>query len=242
MSLAVDRHRGRHRRPVPAGPPAALPAAADRAGRRAGVRAGPGGHRGRGRAARPHHRGDHRARADDHVDDDALQRRRGAGGGAAGRHAGAAARHPGAAVRADPRPGGGHLRGGRARLRRVLAGRLGADRHPGAAQEHPLLFATGLLLTVLAMASWGSVLAPLYLLARSARTFQNSLSFPLYLLGGVLVQIDLYPAWVHRSAGWSSSPGARRCCGTAPGCGTRPPGPCRCWWSPGWPASPSAAG
>ena len=65
-----------------------------------------------------------------------------------------------------------------------------------AVPERPGFFAFGLLLTLLAMASWGSVLAPLYLLARSARTFQNSLSFPLFLLGGVLVPIDLYPAWV----------------------------------------------
>jgi ABC-2 type transport system permease protein len=65
-----------------------------------------------------------------------------------------------------------------------------------AVPEHPAPFAVGLLLTVLAMASWGSVLAPLYLLARSARTFQNSLSFPLFLLGGVLVPIELYPQWV----------------------------------------------
>jgi ABC-2 type transport system permease protein len=64
-----------------------------------------------------------------------------------------------------------------------------------AVPDRPGLFAVGLLLTVLAMAAWGSVLAPLYLLARSARTFQNSLSFPLYLLGGVLVPIDLYPEW-----------------------------------------------
>ena len=61
---------------------------------------------------------------------------------------------------------------------------------------HPVAFAAALLLTVLAMAAWGSVLAPLFLLARSARTFQNTLSFPLYLLGGVLVPVTLYPEWV----------------------------------------------
>lgn len=64
-----------------------------------------------------------------------------------------------------------------------------------AVPARPGPFAVGLVLTVLAMAAWGSVLAPLYLLARSARTFQNSLSFPLYLLGGVLVPVDLYPEW-----------------------------------------------
>jgi ABC-2 type transport system permease protein len=64
-----------------------------------------------------------------------------------------------------------------------------------AVPERLAFFALGLVLTTLAMAAWGSVLAPLYLLARSARTFQNSLSFPLFLLGGVLVPIDLYPKW-----------------------------------------------
>ena len=65
-----------------------------------------------------------------------------------------------------------------------------------AVPDRPAYFALGMALTLLAMAAWGSVLAPLFLLARSARTFQNSLSFPLYLLGGVLVPIDLYPEWV----------------------------------------------
>lgn len=62
--------------------------------------------------------------------------------------------------------------------------------------RQPVAFTAALLLTVLAMAAWGSVLAPLFLLARSTRIFQNTLSYPLFLLGGVLVPVSLYPDWL----------------------------------------------
>lgn len=57
-----------------------------------------------------------------------------------------------------------------------------------------------LLLTVVATgyATAGSavVLAALYVMTRSARTLQNALSYPFYILGGVIVPVALLPAWL----------------------------------------------
>jgi ABC-2 type transport system permease protein len=39
-------------------------------------------------------------------------------------------------------------------------------------------------------------MAALFVLARSTRTFQNSLSFPFYVLGGVLAPVSLLPGWL----------------------------------------------
>ena len=61
---------------------------------------------------------------------------------------------------------------------------------------HPTLFVLTLAITALAMIGWASVMASVFVLARSARTFQNSLSYPFYVLGGVLVPVAYLPDWV----------------------------------------------
>src|SRR5919206_1750350 len=62
--------------------------------------------------------------------------------------------------------------------------------------RHPLAFAPTLLATALAMAGTALTMAALFVLTRSARTFQNSLSFPFYVLGGVIAPVSLLPAWL----------------------------------------------
>lgn len=59
--------------------------------------------------------------------------------------------------------------------------------------ERPGLFAVTLAITALSMNGWALVMAAVFVLARSARTFQNSLSYPFLVLGGVLVPVSLLP-------------------------------------------------
>jgi ABC-2 type transport system permease protein len=61
---------------------------------------------------------------------------------------------------------------------------------------HPLVFAATVLATAVGMAATSVFMAALFVLARSARTFQNSLSYPLFVLGGVMVPVVLLPDWV----------------------------------------------
>ncbi|MFG2120205.1 ABC transporter permease [Streptomyces sp. NPDC048710] len=65
---------------------------------------------------------------------------------------------------------------------------------------HPLLFVVGVLLTAAAMAGTASCVSALFVLAPSARILQNTLSFPFFLLGGVLVPVSYLPEWL-RPAG-----------------------------------------
>lgn len=60
----------------------------------------------------------------------------------------------------------------------------------------PGLFAVTLIATVIAMSGHAGVMTSLFVLSRSARIFQNSLSFPFYVLGGVLVPITLLPSFL----------------------------------------------
>lgn len=62
--------------------------------------------------------------------------------------------------------------------------------------HHPLVFAATLAASVVAMSGTALIMAGLFVLARSARTFQNSLSYPFYVLGGVLVPVSFLPDWV----------------------------------------------
>src|SRR6266540_3001194 len=62
--------------------------------------------------------------------------------------------------------------------------------------HHPAVFAATLLLTAFAMTTTSLFLANLFVLARSAATFSNSLSYPFYVLGGILVPITLLPGWL----------------------------------------------
>jgi ABC-2 type transport system permease protein len=61
---------------------------------------------------------------------------------------------------------------------------------------HPAVFAAALLCTGVAMAGTATAMAGTFVLARSARTFQNSLSYPFYVLGGALVPVHLLPGWL----------------------------------------------
>ena len=61
---------------------------------------------------------------------------------------------------------------------------------------HPLLLAVTLAVTVPAMTGTALVMAGAFVLARSARTYQNTLNYPVYLLSGVLVPISFLPGWL----------------------------------------------
>lgn len=58
---------------------------------------------------------------------------------------------------------------------------------------HPGLFVATLLVTGLAIAGSAVIMAAVFVLARSARTFQNALSYPFFLLGGAIVPVALLP-------------------------------------------------
>ncbi len=62
--------------------------------------------------------------------------------------------------------------------------------------HHPTAFVLTVLASSAAMAGTATIMAALFVLARSARTFQNSLSYPFYVLGGVLVPVSLLPDWL----------------------------------------------
>lgn len=64
------------------------------------------------------------------------------------------------------------------------------------ALHHPVVFVTCLIATALAMAGTATILSPLFVLLPSARILQNSLSYPFYLLGGVIVPVTLLPGWL----------------------------------------------
>jgi ABC-2 type transport system permease protein len=53
-----------------------------------------------------------------------------------------------------------------------------------------------LFTTTTATAATAILMAVLFIRSRSPRIFQNSLSYPFYLLGGVLVPVSLFPGWV----------------------------------------------
>jgi ABC-2 type transport system permease protein len=62
--------------------------------------------------------------------------------------------------------------------------------------EHPAEFAAALAATAFAVSGTAVIMAGLFVLSRSPRTFQNSLSFPFYVLGGVLVPVRFLPDWL----------------------------------------------
>ncbi|MFC5906265.1 ABC transporter permease [Streptacidiphilus monticola] len=63
--------------------------------------------------------------------------------------------------------------------------------------HHPVVFVLGLLATAVATAGSACLMAALFVATRTARTFQNSLSYPFMLLGGVFVPLDRLPQWTH---------------------------------------------
>jgi ABC-2 type transport system permease protein len=62
--------------------------------------------------------------------------------------------------------------------------------------HHPGLFLAVLAVTAFATAGTALIMSVTFVLARSARTFQNSLTYPFYVLGGVIVPVALLPDWV----------------------------------------------
>lgn len=62
---------------------------------------------------------------------------------------------------------------------------------------HPFVFLVGLLATAVATAGSATLMAALFVATRTARTFQNSLSYPVLLLGGVFTPLDRLPEWTH---------------------------------------------
>lgn len=63
--------------------------------------------------------------------------------------------------------------------------------------EHPAALVLTLLVTAFATAGTSVAFAAVFVLTRNAYTFTNSLSYPLYLLGGVLVPVAILPGWLH---------------------------------------------
>lgn len=61
---------------------------------------------------------------------------------------------------------------------------------------HPGLFAASLVLTLFAMTTTSLLLANVFVLSRSAFTYTNAASYPVYLLGGILVPVTFLPDWL----------------------------------------------
>jgi ABC-2 type transport system permease protein len=62
--------------------------------------------------------------------------------------------------------------------------------------HHSELFAVTIFLTVLASACTALITAALFCLGPSVRTFQTSIQFPIFLLGGVIVPVTFLPEWI----------------------------------------------
>lgn len=61
---------------------------------------------------------------------------------------------------------------------------------------HPAVFFAALGATAAAMAGHAVLMAATFVLGESSRPFQRALSWPFYLLGGVMVPVALLPAWL----------------------------------------------
>lgn len=62
--------------------------------------------------------------------------------------------------------------------------------------EHGAVFLAALLVTGTAAAGTASILSSLFVLMPNARTVQNTLTYPFYLLGGVMVPVSHLPSWL----------------------------------------------
>lgn len=61
---------------------------------------------------------------------------------------------------------------------------------------HPGLLVVVLICTAVGMIGTASIMSAVFVHARSPRIFQNSLSYPFYVLGGAVVPTDLLPGWL----------------------------------------------
>lgn len=59
--------------------------------------------------------------------------------------------------------------------------------------HHPVVFAATLVTTAFAMTGTAVAMAALFVVSRNTRTFQNALSYPFFVLGGVIVPITFLP-------------------------------------------------
>lgn len=62
--------------------------------------------------------------------------------------------------------------------------------------RHPAVFVLTLLAAAFSMSGTAVVMAAVFSLARSSRIFQQSLTYPFYVLGGVLVPVSFLPGWI----------------------------------------------
>ncbi len=62
--------------------------------------------------------------------------------------------------------------------------------------HHAWLFAAVMTLTALASAGTALIAAAFFCLAYEVRTFQNSITFPLFLFSGILVPVSVFPDWL----------------------------------------------
>ena len=62
--------------------------------------------------------------------------------------------------------------------------------------HHPLLFAVTMLMTAFAAGGTALVAAALFTFAQSARTYQNSILYPVYIFSGILVPLTVFPDWL----------------------------------------------
>jgi len=74
---------------------------------------------------------------------------------------------------------------------------------------HPWLLVATLLTGAAATSGWATAMAGTFVLARSARLFQNAVSYPVFVLGGALVTVALLPSglrWLSRAVylSWTS--------------------------------------
>jgi ABC-2 type transport system permease protein len=68
--------------------------------------------------------------------------------------------------------------------------------HQAVVVYHPVTMAIALLATSIATAGTATAMVAIFLAIRAAQRFANSLSYPFYILGGVLAPISLLPFWL----------------------------------------------
>jgi ABC-2 type transport system permease protein len=62
--------------------------------------------------------------------------------------------------------------------------------------SHPWLLATVIIFTIISATFTALITVGVLCFGRTPRTIQNSLVFPIYILGGVLVPVELLPNWL----------------------------------------------
>ena len=62
--------------------------------------------------------------------------------------------------------------------------------------HHPAVFVATMAAAIYAMSGTALIMAALFALGRSTRIFQQTLTYPFYLLGGVIVPVATLPDWV----------------------------------------------